>query len=225
MKEILTDIKQWYVNHYILGRIIVIIVCICLLFSLSLFVFGNSTADKQKEEDMIELRKEIIEVKEDKEQSQAESKSTDTSNQIMVDLKGAVKQEGVYKLPADSRVTDLVKMAGGLTQDADRQAINLAQKLSDASIIYIARLGENKSVLPSSTVQAADAPSDDEKININSATSDQLTKIPGIGEKRAHEIIEARDKMGGFKSLEDLTKISGIGKKTLEKMKDNLSIE
>lgn len=164
-------------------------------------------------------------MKEEKEQSQEELKTNELGNQIMVDLKGAVKQEGVYKLPPDSRVTDLVKMAGGLTADADKHAINFAQKLTDASVVYIARRGENKSVIPSPSNQSSEVSGSGEKININNATSDQLTKIPGIGVKRAQEIIEARDKMGGFKSLEDLTKISGIGKKTLEKMKDDLSID
>ncbi|KHD45187.1 helix-hairpin-helix domain-containing protein [Streptococcus hongkongensis] len=225
MKEILTVIKQWYDCHYIIGRVIAVLLIIVLLCSFSYVFFNNSKADNERVKEPVTFSQVKEETGNSKEHVQEDVVSTDTKKEIMVDLKGAVKKEGVYKISSGSRVTDLIQMAGGLLPEADRQAINLAQRLTDASVVYVAKQGENKSVIPNPTHQSTQETGGSAKVNINSATSDQLTKIPGIGEKRAQEIIEARDKMGGFKSLDDLTKISGIGKKTIEKMKDDLSVD
>lgn len=65
----------------------------------------------------------------------------------MVDIKGAVNKEGVHSLPENSRVTDLVKLAGGMTEEADKNSVNLAQKLTDEEVIYIAKIGEDISVI------------------------------------------------------------------------------
>lgn len=121
--------------------------------------------------------------------------------------------EGVYHLKAGSRVTDLVQMAGGLSPEADRNALNLAEKLSDASMIYVAKKGEiNSSEL---VLKAAASSSDkqDEKININKASEADLTKIPGVGQKRAQEIIAERDRQGVLKALMICLKFQELGKK------------
>lgn len=147
---------------------------------------------------------------------------------IMVDIKGAVVKEGVYQLQRNSRVTDAIQIAGGLRDDADPNAINLAQKLSDEAILYVARKGENKSIIDSQGQQSSSTEQGgqkDQKVNINKATIEDLRKIPGIGEKRAQEILDARVSKGGFKSIDDLLTISGIGQKTLEKIKNDIIID
>lgn len=157
-----------------------------------------------------------------------EEKTNPEMETIMVDIKGAVVKEGVYQLQRNSRVTDAIQIAGGLRDDADPNAINLAQKLSDEAILYVARKGENKSIIDSQGQQSSSIEQDgqrDQKVNINKATIEDLRKIPGIGEKRAQEILDARDSKGGFKSIDDLLTISGIGQKTLEKIKNDIIID
>lgn len=157
-----------------------------------------------------------------------EEKTNPEMETIMVDIKGAVVKEGVYQLQRNSRVTDAIQIAGGLRDDADPNAINLAQKLSDEAILYVARKGENKSIIDSQGQQSSSIElggQRDQKVNINKATIEDLRKIPGIGEKRAQEILDARDSKGGFKSIDDLLTISGIGQKTLEKIKNDIIID
>lgn len=157
-----------------------------------------------------------------------EEKTNPEMETIMVDIKGAVVKEGVYQLQRNSRVTDAIQIAGGLRDDADPNAINLAQKLSDEAILYVARKGENKSIIDSQGQQSSSIEQGgqrDQKVNINKATIEDLRKIPGIGEKRAQEILDARDTKGGFKSIDDLLTISGIGQKTLEKIKNDIIID
>lgn len=84
-----------------------------------------------------------------------EEKTNPEMETIMVDIKGAVVKEGVYQLQRNSRVTDAIQIAGGLRDDADPNAINLAQKLSDEAILYVARKGENKSIIDSQGQQSS----------------------------------------------------------------------
>lgn len=152
----------------------------------------------------------------------------EASDELVVDIKGAIQKEGVYHLKQGSRVTDLVEKAGGLTQDADKKRINLAAKLTDEEVIYVAREGEegvdDVSVASSMSPDSSQT-SSEKQINLNKATVTDLTSISGIGEKRAQDIIDYREQNGGFQSIEDLKNISGIGEKTFEKLKDNVSVD
>ena len=136
---------------------------------------------------------------------------------------------GVYTLKASARVTDAIKAAGGMTEDADAKSVNLAASLSDEEVIYVATKDENLSVLgQSGTGQVSDkggqTSAKDGKINLNTATSEELQTISGIGAKRAEDIIAYRESHGGFQSVDDLKNVSGIGDKTLEKIRESLYV-
>lgn len=167
----------------------------------------------------------------EKSASTSEPETSSSKTDLVVDVKGAVNKEGVYRLAADSRVTDAIKAAGGLTAQADKKSINLAQKISDEEVIYVANQGEDISVIstpsPSSATTDASGSKEEttEKINLNTATLADLQTISGIGQKRAQDIIDYRDNNGGFKSVDDLTNVSGIGEKTLEKLKSEVSVD
>lgn len=149
--------------------------------------------------------------------------SSDSSSQVLVvDVKGAVQTEGVYQLPAGSRVDDAIKAAGGLTEVADKKSINLAQKLTDASVVYVASQGENISVVTASSENNSSASN---KVNINQASVSELQTISGIGAKRAQDIIDYRESNGGFKTIEDLKKVAGIGEKTFDKLKELIRVD
>ncbi|MBO3838178.1 helix-hairpin-helix domain-containing protein [Streptococcus suis] len=152
---------------------------------------------------------------------------SEESSQLVVDVKGAVAKPGLYTLEAGARVNDAVEAAGGLTSQADPKSINLAQKLSDEAVVYVASKDENISVVTSTT--ASSAMSQEEKntslVNLNTATEADLQTISGIGAKRATDIIAYREANGGFKSVDDLNNVSGIGDKTMESIRPYVTVD
>lgn len=143
------------------------------------------------------------------------------SGDLFVDIQGAIEKPGVYQLPAESRVNDLLIAAGGLSSQADRdwvaKNLNLAQKLEDGAKIYIPKKGE----APRSLGEVGQtAGSQIGKINLNTASSSELVELPGIGPTYAQRIIENRP----YQTFEDLLKVPGIGPKTLEKIKEKITI-
>lgn len=141
---------------------------------------------------------------------------------ILVDVKGAVVQEGLYELPIGSRVNDAIKAAGGLLETAEKTSVNLAQKLADEAVVYVASQGETP---PALTTNLTAAPASGGKVNLNTADLSQLQTISGIGAKRAQDIIDYRESKGGFTSVDDLKNVSGIGDKTLEKIREEVRVD
>ena len=159
------------------------------------------------------------------EETSSESPESET---ILVDVKGAVQSEGVYELSSTARVNDAIEAAGGFSDQADKKSVNLAQKLSDEAVVYVASQGENVSVVQPATSSptAGNTGSENtEKINLNTATVADLTTISGIGEKRANDILAYRDSQGGFTSVDDLNNVSGIGDKTLENIRPYVTVD
>ncbi|HHS2782953.1 TPA: helix-hairpin-helix domain-containing protein [Streptococcus agalactiae] len=148
------------------------------------------------------------------------------SNQVTVDVKGAVNHPGVYSLPSQSRVTDAIKRAGGLSNLADSKSVNLAQKLQDETVIYVAQKGEKITVVEEEKANnIATQGNSKGKINLNKADLSSLQTISGVGAKRAQDILDYRDSQGGFKTIDDFKNVSGIGEKTLEKLRQDVTID
>ncbi|MGD6853694.1 helix-hairpin-helix domain-containing protein [Bacillus infantis] len=144
---------------------------------------------------------------------------------IKVDVKGSVRKPGLYEAADGERVADLIQKAGGLTEKADETRINFAQRVGDEMVIYVPEEGEELSgaTEPAQAISAASEA--DGMVNINSAGSEELQDIPGIGPSKAAAIIEYRETEGPFQSLEDLMQISGIGEKTFEKLKSYIKLK
>ena len=149
------------------------------------------------------------------------------SAEVVVHVSGAVKRAGVYRLAPDSRVADAIEQAGGATEHADLDALNLAEPLQDGQKIHVPRKGEVSpptvaSVAPSRTPRSAPqaaAAATQFPINLNTATAEQLEAIPGIGPVLAQRIIEYRQTRGRFQSVDELLEVRGIGSKRLENMR------
>ncbi|MGT2667151.1 helix-hairpin-helix domain-containing protein [Streptococcus rifensis] len=156
-----------------------------------------------------------------------DKKSQIEEESIMVDVKGAVREPGLYQMKLGDRLADAVAKAGGLTEEADGKSINLAQKLSDEAVIYVASQGEDISVITSSVSEkeGQSGESGNSLINLNTASLAELQTISGIGAKRAQDIIDYREANGGFKTVDDLKKVSGIGDKTMEKLRVYVSVD
>ncbi|UTH12998.1 helix-hairpin-helix domain-containing protein [Macrococcus equipercicus] len=135
------------------------------------------------------------------------------SDSIMVDVKGAVKFAGVYPAKKTQRVNDVIKLAVPL-KNADIQAVNLAMTLTDQMVIYIPVKGEVAAGKYEMYHQAAGHSAAQQTVNINTATEGELQEIPGIGPKKAQDILMYREQHGGFKTKEELKEIKGIGEKT-----------
>lgn len=146
-----------------------------------------------------------------------ENTEMESANIFIVHVSGAVLNPGVYELEEGARVIDAIEIAGGITDDANQHAINLAKKVIDEEKIYVPRQDE--------VIEEQDfIQSKDNKININSAKQSELEELPGIGTVLAKRIIEYREQNGKFRLLEDIMKVSGIGTKKYENIKDLIII-
>ncbi len=142
---------------------------------------------------------------------------------IYVDIKGAVKVPGIYQLKNQQRIWDA--LAGGVSEEADTTQVNYAQKVKDQMIIYVPKKGEPVAQSLETLQESAPAQQNqEEKINLNTATEAELQTISGIGAKKAQEIIRFRDEQGPFKTVEELKNVPGIGEKTVERLKDMLTV-
>ncbi|MEK7186068.1 MAG: ComEA family DNA-binding protein [Patescibacteria group bacterium] len=153
----------------------------------------------------------------------SEDKTESSVGKIIIDIEGAVISPGVYDLPVNSRIKDIIVRAGGLSQDADRvwfaKNINLAAKLTDGSKLYIPFKGDSPSpVLGTSSSLGTGSVSD--LININTASESQLDSLPGVGPATASKIINNRP----YQSLEELVSKKALGSKVFENIKDKISI-
>lgn len=146
--------------------------------------------------------------------------STTLEAVIFVDIKGEVKKPGVYQMKVGDRVRDAIDAAGGLTAEADSQKVNLAQRVEDQMVIVVPKVGEEAEAIPAGATSKE--PSKEGKVNINTATVEELKTLKGVGEKKAEAIIEYRKKNGSFKTKEDLMKVRGIGKKLFESFEERI---
>lgn len=153
-----------------------------------------------------------------------------------VDVKGSVKNPGVYEFKENDRVIDAIKLAGGLTKNADTSNINLSKKLKSEMVIVINTKSELKNnnnltcdavctrevIEVNNCIETENKTND--KININTADINKLTELDGIGESKAKTIIEYRTTNGLFKNIEDIKNISGIGESLYNKIKDKITV-
>lgn len=148
----------------------------------------------------------------------AEAVSFESSGgDVVVDVAGAVRRPGVYRLPTGARVTDAIDRAGGPAGDALLEAINRAARLTDGQQVVVPARG------PAGAAAAVGVPPGDEgPISLGSATVEQLDTIDGIGPVTAEKIIEYRDQHGGLGSVEQLDELSGIGPATMESLRSRL---
>ncbi len=150
---------------------------------------------------------------------------------IMVHVDGAVRQPGVYALAPGSRTQDAIQAAGGLSTEANVDAINLAAPLRDGDKLVIPRIGTPAAAQPAAvptSIRAQPLPGLDSSVgslvNINTATLEELQTLPGIGAVRAQDIIDYRQANGAFKTIEELEKVTGIGPATFERIKDLITV-
>ena len=220
--------KYRYRKQIITGIIITILLIIP-------FIYFFVTKDKTKK-----VKKEVV-VDEKLEKKEEKEKTTI----FKVDIKGEVNVPGIYSLSNDSRVIDVIEKAGGLTEQADTSVINLSKKINDEMVIIIYSEQEvrdfEKTKEIEKQVETKCLQKDENslkndacintnnnnpigKININTASKEELMTLNGIGESKANDIIKYRETNGNFETIEDIKKITGIGDNVFAKIQEDITV-
>ena len=210
-------------KHTLLG---LVLLSIAILVALLLGVVSILDADTHKAYGIDEVSQEesIVE--------QTEDGSADLhtpAEKVYVHVAGAVSEPGMYALESGSRVDDAINAAGGFTDDANDQSVNLARKLEDGeqlivpSEMEVTAAAESSEEVPDGAGGGTSASSGG-KVNINTADVEELTSLKGVGEATAQKIVAEREANGSFKSASDITRVSGIGEKKYEAMKDDITV-
>lgn len=238
------------IKNYVSERKLELLIIVLLLGTIC-FLVWNSYFKKDKvllEDDDVNLISDTLEKVED-------SSNVSEEKYIWVDVKGEVKNPGVYKLKENSRVIDAINVSGGLTKKAYTKYINLSRILKDENVIIVNSTSEIKKVSSgnnitevkinnnsknSASISESELITNDNvkseedntgnslegniKVNINTATKEELMKLTNIGESKAEKIIDYRTANGNFNSIEDIKKVSGIGDKLYDSIKENITV-
>ena len=161
---------------------------------------------------------------------------------IYVDVKGSVKSPGVYKIKNHSRVIDAIEASGGITKEANTRFVNLSKLLNDGDVVVVYSNKEIEDAKKDNTIyietpcvceevkndacykDVTDEVKTNNKVNINTASMEELKTLNGIGDAKAKAIVEYRTVKGKFKSIEGLKEVNGISESIFEKIKDNITI-
>ncbi|WP_059102683.1 helix-hairpin-helix domain-containing protein [Shouchella shacheensis] len=158
----------------------------------------------------------------EEEDSSASLESEEKASSVIVDVKGAVHAPGVYELDAGSRVHEAILMAGGLAENAEERALNLAVVLTDEMLLYVPEEGEEDIPAAGSTNTNG---SDAALVNINTAEEAELLTLPGIGPAKASAILSYREEHGPFEAPEDLVQVNGIGEKSFQQLSELITVK
>ena len=198
----------------------------------------NKKSNKKEDKEII-----ISSEKENKDLIKNEEKDEHLEKLLKVDIKGEVIQPGIYSLKEESRVIDVIELAGGLTQNANTTVINLSKKISDEMVIIVysnkevenfKKTKEIETQVQNNCIQKDETALKNDacitnttptsvKISINNAAKELLQTLPGIGESKAQDIIDYRTQNGPFEKIEDITKVPGIGESLFAKIKENIT--
>lgn len=150
---------------------------------------------------------------------------------VVVHVVGAVSAPGVYVLDPDARIMDAVQAAGGMTEQADQEAINLADRLGDGQQIRVPLLGATPPPVPTPLLAGAGSATGTAPagavalINLNTASATDLEQLPGIGPALAQRIVAYRQENGQFATVDDVIKVSGIGEAILARIRDLVTVQ
>jgi competence protein ComEA len=201
---------------------VLIVVCFALSAIMFMLAWGGSSTPPQAggEPQLLEPLDELTNA--DLSSTPSSTETPRLPSTVIVYISGAVRAPDVYELPLDARIKDLVLAAGGLTDDADPEQINLAERLKDSEHVHVLRQGEESDSLAIAAESVDTTPSG--PLDLNTANASDLDSLPGIGQSFADRIIEYRATNGPFASVEDLQKVKGIGAALFAKIAPLVSV-
>lgn len=202
---------------------IIMIVGIVIIIIVIIFYYINSTKDIYNPTQTNEI---VEEIEEEEEISEEEQK-------IIVHITGAVVNNGIVEVKESARINDVIEAAGGVTDDADLSNVNLAYAVKDGQKIYIPSKNDKEDIedlkiisdeAGTDIINEGDEVQSSGKVNINTATKEELQTLSGIGESTASKIITYREENGKFKTIEDIKNVPGIGDAKFENIKDKITV-
>ena len=150
-----------------------------------------------------------------------ESSAAETAQKVSIYLCGAVVHPAVYEVPKGARLHEVLALAGGFSENAAQDAVNLAAVVEDGSMVRVPTMEE-------AARGTAEVPAEESagsgKVDLNRADKEALMRLPGVGERKAEQILAYRKAHGKFKSTEEIKKIPGIKEKAFEKLKDSITV-
>ena len=229
--------REFLINLEIKYKIAIVVGILIIIIASFIFIYRYYYGDEKEETNTNEENIISNEIEDNNHVSQNNKISLFSEDKkIIVHVIGEINTPGVVKLPEGARIIDAIELAGGTTENADISKINLAYIVEDGVQIYVPRIGENNEdtiyikegagdgiVVESSSQEKEEEK--DIKVNINSANSEKLQTIPGIGSVTAQKIIEYREQNGKFKNTEDIKNVSGIGEAKFEKLKNYITVK
>lgn len=224
----LDNFKLFFYKYqkYFMYGFLLLFICLCFII---IYVSFNS--------DVKTVEPEVIALSDNEEKEEIIEAAVET---IFIDIKGEVDNPGVYEMQLGDRVIDAVQLAGGFTDKATTDNVNLSKKLKDETVIIIpsylkdyenVTIKNDYEIDSNNNIVKSDESENDEKnessfnlVNINTASVVELMSLDGIGESKAKAIIEYRDTNGDFKNILDIKNVSGIGESIYEKIKDYITV-
>ena len=215
----LMQVKRWLMEYKKILSIIGGVLAVIVIILVGRVMMASSTKEKVMVTNAVNT-------------TRVEETTTMIPQNCYVDIKGEVLRPGVYEFSCESRMQEVIKKAGGFTEEADETKINLAQKITDQMQMIVPNVNskqeggvtegnsekENSSnTTPSNSKQGT--------VNINTATLEELQTIKGIGKKKAEAILQYRKEHGPFRTKEDLLQVKGIGKKALEAIESQVTFQ
>ena len=226
-------------TYLIMGLLIIILIMCIIVYKYCNDNYVEEVIIKKEEKDNIEKEEVVKEVK---------TENIEEKIYYFVDIKGAVNNPNVYKVEENSRVIDVINLAGGLKENADTSIINLSKKVEDEMFIFIYTVEElqkykeqkilisdikkeiEQDIIIDENNNALDQEitntekTENKLININTATKEEFLTINGIGDAKAESIVKYREENGNFKSIDDIKNVSGIGDSLFESIKKYITI-
>lgn len=199
---------------------IIIVFCMCLFCACS---SGEEVRLEESESALEDARLETTAL------SSSEASLSESQSTIFVHVCGKVNDPAVYEFENGARVVEAIEKAGGFMENAATDYLNLAKVLTDGEKIYVPdkeeALGLNPVNIDTAQGNVADAKDTNTKVNINTASKEELLSLKGIGDSRAEDIINYRTENGKFAAIEDIMKVPGIKQGAFNKIKDNIRVE
>ena len=215
----LMQVKRWLMEYKKILSIIGGVLAVIVIILVGRVMMASSTKEKVMVTNAVNT-------------TRVEETTTMMPQNCYVDIKGEVLRPGVYEFSCESRIQEVIKKAGGFTEEADETKINLAQKITDQMQMIVPNVnskqeggvtegnsekGNSSNTILSNAKQG--------KVNINTATLEELQTIKGIGKKKAEAILQYRKEHGPFRTKEDLLEVKGIGKKALEAIESQVTFQ
>jgi competence protein ComEA len=201
---------------------VIILICIALCIS-GYFIVERS---KNQQDIKVQTATSKSSVSNNSKGNNETIKNFDSKKELKVYITGLVKSPGVYIMKEGDRIDDAIKLAGGVIEGADLSNINLAEKVKDEQMIKVTKIGENPGNQSSNTGNSSvNIAGNNGKININTASKEQLDSLPGIGAITAQKIIDFREQHGKFQKIDDIMNVPRIGQKLFEQIKDKITVD